>query len=86
MPSSIAEQERQAIELFARAERRVPVTHSVVRLPPIPLNYPKDTTLLSRRIPFRVCVLMRVCLLRREGMHCSARLNFLVLPIHPSND
>jgi hypothetical protein len=36
MPFSIAEQERQARELFARAERRVPVTHSVVRSPPFP--------------------------------------------------
>ena len=47
MPLSIAEQERQAIELFARAERRVPVTHSVVRFS-LPLNYPNiNATTLS---------------------------------------
>jgi hypothetical protein len=39
MPPSIAEQERQAVELFARAERRGPPTNSVVRrshFPPPP--------------------------------------------------
>jgi hypothetical protein len=40
MPGSLAEQERSAIELFARADRLVPDNHSVVRHP---LTLPKHT-------------------------------------------
>ena len=33
MPGSLSEREREAAELFGHAEGRVPLNHSVVRLP-----------------------------------------------------
>ena len=65
MLASLPEQEREAAELFGRAERRLPVNHSVVRLP--------GSVFLARThihtytyIPFRA--LTRVYSVCRENM------------------
>jgi hypothetical protein len=57
MPGSLSEQEREAAELFGRAERRSPVTHPVVRR-----THTYTRTLLFFR------TLMRVHSMYRESM------------------
>jgi hypothetical protein len=51
MPGSLAEQERNAVELFARADRLVPDNHSVVRTTPLtrPTHTHADPLALQRK-------------------------------------
>jgi hypothetical protein len=58
MPGSLSEQEREAAELFGRAERRSPVTHPVVRRT---YTYTHTFSFFSR-------TLMRVHSMYRENM------------------
>lgn len=73
MSLTLTEQERQAIELFARAERRVPVTHSVVRFP---LSLP-SLIHATTPIPFRVRVLIQSSSLaqRRDALQHAIQLS-----------